>query len=595
VSAEQAARPIAVPSPVATSAIRGRTLLWAGIVTLVLVLVAVAMRWAATTKVAPYLPFWADQVQYLTEAYRGYDHIRANGLIVGTYEAVRQPRPQGWLIQTLASLHMLLVGPGRVAALDVNLAALMLWLATTAYAMKRLFGISASLVTLGLILSTQIMLSDRGGPFDFRLDFAAMCLWGTLVALLVATNGQFRLRWAVVIAGVGCALIATRFIAASYLLPFGGMVTLFSIVTHWKARRGIRRFWTWTIPVVVVWTVVFAVILTVNFELFLGYYIWGHVTGSEVPIRRLADGLLTFRDDLVYYPRSVLFEHLTRRFDDPAAATLLLAGVAGFLLWRRQRRSPKQNDAPSSEVANVHRPPVLWALGVASLGLFATYLTLTVAQVKSEVVAGPIIPPIVLGVISTAVWLSRAAWDDHPVRLARLGFRILGPAIIVVALLGQSQRLRGERPSALNMEAREGLTQIVDDATPYLGPPVGRPRVWSIDGHYVEISSTTVQVLLYERTGAWMPLAGGLGHGPLEQRPTAAELLGFAEISDVLILAQHPPAYQLSYPYDQAVYAQHEILEQYAEQQLTLVKSYDVQGTSYFLYVRPVPGTGPPR
>jgi hypothetical protein len=35
-------------------------------------------------------------------------------------------------------------------------------------------------------------------------------------------------------------------------------------------------------------------------------------------------------------------------------------------------------------------------------------------------------------------------------------------------------------------------------------------------GHYVEISSTTVQALLYERTGVWFALHGGqLGHGTI--------------------------------------------------------------------------------
>ena len=68
-----------------------------------------------------------------------------------------------------------------------------------------------------------------------------------------------------------------------------------------------------------------------NYSLFEGYYVWGHVTGGELPIRRLEAGLFTLRDDLVYYPRVVLWGQLTRSFDDPALATLLLASLAACL------------------------------------------------------------------------------------------------------------------------------------------------------------------------------------------------------------------------------------------------------------------------
>ena len=92
--------------PPATTA-RAGTLAWLGLVAAVLlVVVALCSPPPPRRRLVPYVPLWADQVQYLTEAYRGYDLIRERGLVVGTVDAVRQPRPQGWLLQTVASLVM---------------------------------------------------------------------------------------------------------------------------------------------------------------------------------------------------------------------------------------------------------------------------------------------------------------------------------------------------------------------------------------------------------------------------------------------------------------------------------------------------------
>src|SRR5688572_21111679 len=352
------------------------------------------MRLTAIREVVPYVPFWADQVQYLAEAYRGDELIRQHGLIVGTYETVRLPRAQGWLIQTLASLHMQIVGPGRIGALDVNLALLLIWLGVTSYAVKRAFGVSASLVALGLMLSTAIVLNHPAGPFDFRLDFATMCLWGILVILIAVSSSQLRWTNLAAILVVGSLLVVNRFISFTYLLPFGALVTLLAIVTNWRTNHGWRRLWSPMILVVTAWAAVVGLIVVLNFTMFEGYYVQGHVTGTEPALRRLQVGVEGLRDDLLFYPKTVIREQLTRSFHIPATLGLMLSFTGGVrvwwsavVVWWSALFIRKPEESPFRVADWVPSRTMVWFLGVATLALVAPYIPLTLAQQKHPVVS----------------------------------------------------------------------------------------------------------------------------------------------------------------------------------------------------------------
>jgi hypothetical protein len=560
--------------------------LWALVVFAVLLSVVVALRNAAAQHVAPYIPLWADQTQYLTEAYKGYDLIRDNGLIAGTIQAVRQPRAQGWLFQTTASLYMQLVGANRVTALDVNLALLLLWLGVTSYAMKRAFGISVSLVTLGLLLCSAAIMNDPGGPFDFRLDFAAMCLWGALLALIATSDDRPGLGTQVAIVLLGVALIVTRFISIFYLLPFGGLVVIASVVRRVRRETSWRRWWSWMIPVVAVWTMLGGILIVLNFEMFSGYYVRGHLTGDEVAIRRLSGGLLSSWDDLAYYPRLLWNFQLQSTFSYAAGAVLVLALTLGLYLGRsplwpaKLRRSPDPVAAPK-------RQPLGWLLTVALLALIACYCTLTVAQQKSLVVAGTFVPVVVLLIVGLAVRLSPGAWDEQPSRLARLTALMLGPVIVAAGLSYQSGRIGPVLPGMAQLSVLETYARMLDDLVPYIADAGDRPIVWSMDGHYTDLSYSTIQVFLYERTGRWVNLVGGgIGYGAFEHQYTPDELLKAASTSDVLILTIWPPGTRRSFPDDQSIQDQHEILDRYAEANLELLGTYQLN-VPYLIYVRP--------
>jgi hypothetical protein len=500
----------------------------------------------------------------------------------------------------VASLVMTVTGPSRSVALGLNFALVAIWLGTTAYAIRRLFGAAASLVVLGLLLSTGILAYEPGGPLDFRLDFAAACLWGTLLALIAMANGGegWGVRVAIIVTGI--CLIVTRFISSFYLLPFGGLVTLALLTTRWRYETSWRRWVSWMMIAVGVWGVIFAVILVGNYESFANYYVRGHVTGEERVVRRMVEGLVSLSDDLAYYPERLIGNHLEQMFRYLAGLVLIVAGAAGAqALWEHghsfaalkdkpDRPGGKTGAARMSALPEGGVRPLPWFLGMVALGLLVVYGTLTAAQVKNPAVANMLVAPTVLLVVGAALTLSRIRWAD-PASRARPLFLALGVVAVGAGLVNQWQHARTGPVNTPPLATLQAYNQILDDAAPVFAEASSRPITWSIDGHYVEISAPTILVLTYERTGRWLELRNGLGHGPVEQSLDAAALLREAEASDLLLLSRRPPGTRLSYPYDQSVQDQHEILDRYAEERLTLLGSYTIAGTPYRLFGRPVP------
>lgn len=559
---------------------RQLTLLWIGTVIVALALEVAILRSTAERQIAPYLPLWADQVQYLNEAYRGYELMREHGVFAGTIEAVRLPRVQGWLLQTVASWSMLIVGPSRIAALDVNFALLVIWLGTTSYVVKRSFGVIASLIALGLFLLAATLLANPGGPFDFRLDFAAMCLWGTIIAVIAASPGLEGWRTRLAVFVLGLALIAARLISASYLLPFSALLVLAYVPMQRLTGRPWRRGLIWLVLTVAAWTIVLGLIVWSTFDLFSSYYLRGHIMAGESTVRRLATGLNTLRDDLVYYPWVLHQDHLGRLFEYLSVATLILALAAGLFLRRAGGTTARHPEQDRPEPTHGHR--VAWFLLVSALSLVATFATLATAQVKSTAVAGVLVPSIVLLLVGVTVWLARGGLSFRPV----LALGLLGPVLIGAGLVVQWQRIGAGLPYLPPRPVLTSNARLVDDALPYVTQPRDRPIIWSLDTLRVELSGPTIQVFVYERTGQWIRLGGAIGYGPIEQRLDEAAILRGAEASDVLILSKPPPGTTQPYPYFQSIHEQHEVLERYAAERLSLIGTYDVQAEQLFLYVR---------
>src|SRR5262245_22012108 len=66
-------------------------------------------------------PRWNDQIQYLSEAYTGYEYARVHGLAAGAWQTLVNPSAQGTLHDFAALFAFTIAGPSRSAALALNM------------------------------------------------------------------------------------------------------------------------------------------------------------------------------------------------------------------------------------------------------------------------------------------------------------------------------------------------------------------------------------------------------------------------------------------------------------------------------------------
>src|SRR5262249_10942726 len=117
-----------------------------------LVLQGLLFRQFCLREIVPLFPRGYDQAQYLEIAYDLYETIRDGGFRQGLASLRQVDVPQGVMLEAEAALTQFLEGPGRLAALDVNFAHLVLFeivlLATACWLGRPALGLALS----GLVL-----------------------------------------------------------------------------------------------------------------------------------------------------------------------------------------------------------------------------------------------------------------------------------------------------------------------------------------------------------------------------------------------------------------------------------------------------------
>lgn len=182
-----------------TTALPRNRWLWPAAGALMLLELVVFDRYAAQRQALVY-PRWSDQIQYLSEFYTA-DYVRATqGWLAGLQYACTNPAAQGTLHDIVGVFVSAVFGATRRVALDLNLIVFLGWQAITLYALPRVTGHRAlGWIGFGLILSLAgPWTADAGSAVDFRLDHAAMCLWGITATSALLTRGFRDLRWSLV-------------------------------------------------------------------------------------------------------------------------------------------------------------------------------------------------------------------------------------------------------------------------------------------------------------------------------------------------------------------------------------------------------------
>ncbi|HEV8268887.1 MAG TPA: hypothetical protein VGR00_11650, partial [Thermoanaerobaculia bacterium] len=258
----------------------------------------------ARREIVPFYPTRHDQATYLGEAYETREAIRAEGLGRGLATGIARSTPNGILLQAEGAFFSAFSGSTRLAALGVNfLLFTLLQIVVFGTLLRRANDTLAAFAGVGLLLTAGTPFFWAGGLFDFRLDFAAFCLFGVFVSLVVR-SGFFESPGFSFAAGlVGALLVMHRFIAVVFVAGILGLFAILTVFSRGEARRFRGAL------IAGLGLLLAAPALLANASAIRSYYVVNHVLGGDKAIRAAQQGITSLGRSLLFYPRSAAFHH----------------------------------------------------------------------------------------------------------------------------------------------------------------------------------------------------------------------------------------------------------------------------------------------
>jgi hypothetical protein len=359
---------------------------------------------------------------------------------------------------------------------------------------------------------------------DFRLDFAAFCLYGVFVCAVVRSGVFASRRWALAAGAAGALLVLTRHLTAIYLAgAFAGCVGLLCL-------RLLRRQPGWRPTIIPRVIGVFAAGLIValfagpvvlwKWPLIRGYYLTGHFGSAENQVRGQEFGAVDLCGRFFFYAKSLTLDHAGIPFWVLAALIVLVALALALaqLGVRRPREASRQPDAAPSWVILAFAAPCL-LVPFAALTLFGSP-----SPTVGNVMVAPLLWLVLLPVLAlrpTGVMVGRAA-------------TLLAALAVGVGCSNQARRLSLPLTPRSSRAEFEEVSKLYDR----IGA-VSRSRGW--DTPRVAFATTADSLLpylitpiVYERQGVLLEPEPLLGGGVCAvSEATALETVRYSDIAVV--------------------------------------------------------------
>ena len=498
-------------------------------------------------------PRWNDQIQYLSEAYTGFEYSRAHGLAAGLWRTLVNPTAQGTLHDFWAVLVFQVAGPSRSAALAVNMLAFLAWQGALFFAVRRVFASRAlAWTSAGLLLALASPWSGiQGSTTDFRLDWLAASAMGVTLSTALLTAGFRHRGWSVVFGvAVGVTLL-TRFLTGTYFVLIFAALLVWTLVGSPRGRRTGNLFIAAAAALVLA-----GPLMWLSRAEIVNYYWIGHFIGPESAIRNQNMGI---GRSTVWLGERLANDHL-------GLPWLRVVALATFTLlvmacWPRKNRlaAPPGNPAGGR---------------LAAIFLLAPALVLVLHQQKSWVVVGILLPGAVLLVL--AAWNALGARLPPWTRTALAGLALgLGGGFFVQRML-----VNPHTPELL-VDARKVATLADAIYARARVAALPQPRV-AVDHITDCLDGQVLRVVCYERQHVWVPFDMTLPISIAEA--PEAEIMERLARSDFVFLAD--AGYVGIYPYDRQMRALHPRLRSWCDEHLRLVDQFQLFGRSMMLYQR---------
>lgn len=510
-------------------------------------------------------PRWNDQIQYLTEAYTGYEFLLAHGFWAGVWQALTHPAAQGTLDDCYAVVLFRLAGPSRSAALAINMLAFLAWQGALFFAVARSTGSRAlAWIAAALLLSLAGPWSAApGSAVDFRLDHLAMCSMGVTVAAALLTDRFRTAGWSLAFGMAAGVTLSTRFLTGPYfILIFAGLlVWAASASTPGRRLRhlGLAAAVAFALAAPLVW---------LNRTWVYNYYWIGHFFGPESAIR---NPHLNLAQSIAFVAGHLGTDHLGPVFLILAALITVTLGLGALAAGRRGR---------PAEAAGARWPRDAAVLG--SIFLLAPGIILALHNLKSPIVEDIMVPG--LAVLLLAAWAALAEFSRRRRPAGESFAALAGPAVAALAIgVGYfvARQVTPPLTGQFIADARK-VNALADEI--YRRSRAGglaTPRV-GVDEVTDCLDGQVLRVICYERHRVWVPFIMTLPTGIMEEKE--AVLMDRLAQSDFVFLTEDGPIG--GWPYDREMRGLRPRTQAWCEAHLVPVDRFPLFGQRMVLYQR---------
>ena len=341
-------------------------------------------------EVVGYYPWAFDQSGYLMNSYASYEKLLSLGIKSGLSNTAL---PTSIIFIPFTTLFFLFFGATRLSALLINFFFFILLQIFSISTMKWFSQRNILCVMFcAALLSIATPLLNVGSLIDFRIDFLAFCLYGIFVCTIIRSKIFLDRKWTIIVAIVTSIMILMRCITAAYFfieISILFLIVCFCIIrtkNSIKKKDALLRFKNilWLIGTCTISTIPF---LWLNRQMIHDYYIVGHLIGPEKFIRMKEQGIINLFSDLIYYPHSILCNHLGK-YGIVECTILFIVGLLSFFILKKQKKikiTSNKNDFFSS-------PSPYFTFLV--LAILVPSIILTADSSKSPVGGGIVVVPI---------------------------------------------------------------------------------------------------------------------------------------------------------------------------------------------------------
>jgi hypothetical protein len=487
-------------------------------------------------EIAWYPPSNFDQTAYLTSAYEIQKGIQTKGLSELAQAIFGKGHSTGLLLPIEGALSGIAIGGARLPQLLVLFLTFAALQVVAFFTARTVFASRAyAYALLGLILCQLTPWYWSGGLFDFRMDFSAYCLYGIWACAVFRSNLFLDRPWAIGCGLAGAFLVLHRFLSLVYILGvtvgFAGFCLV--IALFWRgnrdlARRMWRRFYNLVLSGATVVLIV-APFLIRNWPWIHQYYIVPRNVVGGARVRALQEGISGFHEQLLFYPKSILWDHLGSTF---LWAAVIVIGVSLVVGWFRRLESSDRT-APAFGHGETFLLQIIFLLGA----IVCPLLVLINDTDKSPIVGGIIGVPVALLVVALAGRIAPSFTGRKSSSAGKLVFGC-SLAIFAVGVANVFGHLGQHLPEYAQRRDLQRLVELDKWLVDYANDHQWRDPVISFDALSPWLNAGGISAIGFEQSGKLVVFHPGLGDGIV--KIDRSEALTRLANSEVLILTTQP-------------------------------------------------------